>query len=64
MGTTKIPNSPSAEAVSPLLTIDPTMAVELMLQEAELMQIQAEIACPLVSRPDEGALRDISPFGR
>jgi hypothetical protein len=59
----KPPRNHAAEAISPP-SIDPATTVALLLREAELLLVQAEIATPKELFRDGEALRDLSPFGR
>jgi hypothetical protein len=59
------PERPPLQA-EPSYTPDPAAAVALMIQEAELFRIQAELQTPSgpANEPSEPAIQDLSPLGR
>jgi len=57
---------PQTEEAS-ISLVNPVLAVSLLVQEAELLKINAATAAIAYVRPDgppEGSLRDLSPLGR
>jgi len=56
------------EQEHPLVGVDPTLAVSMMLAEAEMLRLETEIALAMAAlRPfevDESVIHDLSPLGR
>jgi len=58
-------HSSSLIGASPALGVDPTIAVELILLQAELLRVQAGLdASPQEAAGDDPRLRDLSPLAR
>jgi hypothetical protein len=50
-----------------LISVDPTLAVQMLLTQANYLKVEAELAltvCDARDRQPTGACRDLSPFGR